>query len=137
MVYDAAGIRFVGRNGQTPPREHIRAGQIAPDVVAPDATLLPGLIEAHAHLFLEGGELDLEKRAAYLKQSSAGLLSAAMLRLEKLVRLGLAGVRDAGDKDGVGLAFSARYKRSQSALLWPGSLTPDWGISRARKTGVG
>jgi len=110
VVYDAAGIRFVGRNGQTPPPELIRPGQTAPDVVAPDATLLPGLIEAHAHLFLEGGELDLEKRAAYLKQDSAGLLAAALPRLGKLVRLGVTAVRDAGDKDGVGLALSKLYK---------------------------
>jgi imidazolonepropionase-like amidohydrolase len=119
VVYDAARIRFVGRNGQTPPREMVRTGQVAPDFVAPDATLLPGLIEAHAHLFLEGGELDLERRAAFLKQDAAGLLAAAQPRLEKLVRLGVTAVRDAGDKDGVGLALSRRYKafRSQPSAL--------------------
>lgn len=117
VVYDREGIRFVGRNGQTPPREILRAGQLAPDVAAPDATLLPGLIEAHAHLFLEGGELDLDKRAAYLKQTPAGLLVAAMPRLEKLVRLGIAGVRDAGDKDRVGLALSRIYKCGAPPLM--------------------
>ena len=111
MVYDATGIRFVGRNGQTPPRELIPASaRPPPDLAAPDATLLPGLIEAHAHLFLEGGELDLEKRAAYLKQSPAELLAAARPRLEKLVRLGITAVRDAGDRDGVGLALSKLYR---------------------------
>jgi imidazolonepropionase-like amidohydrolase len=119
VVYDATGIRFVGRNGQTPPRELIRAGQTAPDVSVPDGTLLPGLIEAHAHLFLEGGELDPEKRAAYIKQTPAELQAAAVPRLEKLVRLGVTAVRDAGDKDGVGLALSQRYKtlRSQPSAL--------------------
>jgi imidazolonepropionase-like amidohydrolase len=72
----------------------------------PDHTLLPGLIESHAHFFLEGGELDAGKRAAYLKQTPEELLDLARPRLEKLVRLGIAGVRDAGDKDGVGLALS-------------------------------
>lgn len=110
VVYDATGIRFVGRSGQTPPANLVRAGQAQPDVAAPGATLLPGLIEAHAHLFLEGGELDLDRRAAYLKQTPAGLLVSAMARLEKLVRLGVAGVRDAGDKDGVGLALSKLCK---------------------------
>lgn len=114
VVYDDATIRFVGSGGRTPPRELLRPGQTAPDLVAPDATLLPGLIEAHAHLFLEGGELDPDKRAAYLKQDSAGLLAAAMPRLEKLVRLGVTAVRDAGDKDGVGLALSKRYKTLNS-----------------------
>ena len=106
VVYNGAGIRFVGSGGRTPPRELLREGQTKADVDAPDCTLLPGLIEAHAHLFLEGGELGLEKRAAYIKQSPAELLAAARERLAKLVRLGIAGVRDAGDRDGVGLALS-------------------------------
>jgi len=118
VVYDAAGIRFAGRDGRTPPAALIRPGQAVPDVVAPDATLLPGLIDAHTHLFLEGGELDLDRRAAYLKQTPAGLLTAAMPRLEKLVRLGFAGVRDAGDKDGVGLALN-RVCRSGAPPLMP------------------
>ncbi len=117
VLYDREGIRFVGRNGQLPPAGLLRAGQTAPDLTAPDATLLPGLIEAHAHLFLEGGELNLEKRAAYLKQTPAGLLVAAMPRLEKLVRLGIAGVRDAGDKDHVGLTLSRVYKSGTPPLM--------------------
>ncbi len=117
VVYDAGAIRFVGREGRLPPAALVRPGQTAPDVVAPDATLLPGLIDAHTHLFLEGGELDLEKRAAYLKQTPAGLLTAAVPRLEKLVRLGIAGVRDAGDKDGVGLALSKACKSGAPPLM--------------------
>lgn len=119
VVYDAAAIRFVGRDGATPPRDLLRVGQTAPDADLPDITLLPGLIEAHAHLFLEGGELNLEKRAAYLKQTPAELLAAACSRLEKIVRLGVIAVRDAGDKDGVGLALAKRYKalRSQPSAL--------------------
>jgi imidazolonepropionase-like amidohydrolase len=113
VVYDAAAIRWVGRNGATPPREFLRDGQTAPDADLPDVTLLPGLIEAHAHLFLEGGEFNLDKRAAYLKQTPAELLAAARARLEKIVRLGVIAVRDAGDKDGVGLALSKQYATSR------------------------
>jgi imidazolonepropionase-like amidohydrolase len=109
VVYDADAVRFVGTDGRTPPREVLRDRQTAPDFDAGDYTLLPGLIEAHAHLFLEGGELNAEKRAAYLKRSPAELLASAKDRLGKLVRLGVAGVRDAGDKDGVGLALSQLY----------------------------
>ena len=104
VVYDRREILFVGEDG--PPVEVLGAGQRIPDVHLPDWTLLPGLIDAHTHLFLEGGELDAEKRAAYLQQSPAQLLERAEGRLQKLVRLGIAGVRDAGDKDGVGLALS-------------------------------
>lgn len=117
VVYDGSHIRFVGRNGALPPSELLRPDQTTPDVDAPDATLLPGLTEAHAHLFLEGGELSLEKRAAYIKRSSKDLLTSAKERLAKLVRLGITAVRDAGDKNGVGLALSKLYSSGERPLM--------------------
>ena len=116
LVYTGTEILFVGADNRTPPAELLRPGQTQPDLHAPDATLLPGLIEAHAHLFLEGGELDAGKRAAYLQQTPEQLLAAARERLPKLVRYGIAGVRDAGDKDGVGLALSQCYKNARSGV---------------------
>jgi imidazolonepropionase-like amidohydrolase len=110
VVYDNHEIFFVGEN--SPPAELLNPCQRTPDLDLPEFTLLPGLIEAHAHFFLEGGELNLDKRAAYLRQSPGDLLRLAEPRLEKLLRLGIIAVRDAGDKDGVGLALS---KRCQSA----------------------
>jgi imidazolonepropionase-like amidohydrolase len=104
VTYDKNGILFVGES--SPPAHLVNPGQQKPDLDLPDYTLLPGLIEAHAHFFLEGGELDLKKRAAHLNQTTGELLSLARERLEKLVRLGVIAVRDAGDKDGVGLALS-------------------------------
>lgn len=115
VVYDATGIRFVGSDGATPPRESLRAEQTHPDLVAPDVTLLPGLIEAHAHLFLEGGELDLEKRAAHLKRDPVSLLGGARERLERILRHGVIAVRDAGDRDGVGLVLSRLHASGGAA----------------------
>ncbi|MGI8967185.1 MAG: hypothetical protein ACR2H1_14010, partial [Limisphaerales bacterium] len=106
VVYDAKQILFVGDTKSLPPSELLNPNQREPDLHLPDFTLLPGLVEAHAHLFLEGGELNAERRAAYLKQTPDELLAAAKTRLEKIVRLGVIAVRDAGDKDGVGLALS-------------------------------
>jgi imidazolonepropionase-like amidohydrolase len=117
IVYDRAQILFVGDKTNQPPADVLNPDQHAPDVILPDCTLMPGLIEAHAHLFLEGGELNPEKRAAYLKQTPGELLKAAMPRLEKLVRLGVIAVRDAGDKDGVGLALSKLYKSEHRPLM--------------------
>src|SRR4029077_3676441 len=105
VVYDRNGILFTDAK-TSPPANLLNPGQRAPDADLPEYTLLPGLIEAHAHLFLEGGELNLEKRNAYLKQTPEALLQAALPRLEKLLRLGIIAIRDAGDKDGVGLAIS-------------------------------
>jgi imidazolonepropionase-like amidohydrolase len=107
IVYDQGAILFVGEN--SPPAHLLNADQQHLDLDLPDYTLLPGLIEAHAHFFLEGGELDLDKRSAYLKQTPEELLKAAQKRLGKLVRLGVIAVRDAGDKHGVGLALSKLY----------------------------
>jgi imidazolonepropionase-like amidohydrolase len=118
VVYDAGGIRFVGVDGRTPPADLIRAGQTAPDIDAPDSTLLPGLIDAHAHLFLDGGEIDLDARAAALTRSAGDLLERARARLAPLVRLGIAGIRDAGDRHGVGLAL-ARLSASEDRPLMP------------------
>jgi imidazolonepropionase-like amidohydrolase len=115
VVYDERRILFAGAD--SPPRDLLRSSQDAPDLDLPQFTLLPGLIEAHAHFFLEGGELDLHKRAAYLERSPEQLLALAMPRLEKLVRLGVVAVRDAGDKHGVGLALSRLYKRAERPLM--------------------
>jgi len=107
VVYDKTRILFVGED--SPSADLLNHGQREPDADLPAYTMLPGLIEAHAHFFLEGGELDLEKRAAHLTQTPEELLNLALTRLEKLVRLGVIAVRDAGDKDGVGLALSKLY----------------------------
>jgi imidazolonepropionase-like amidohydrolase len=114
VVYDARSIRYVGHS---PPVEVLNPGQSQPDLELRDYTLLPGLIEAHAHLFLDGGELDGEKRKAYLKQTPKALLSAAFNRLEKLVRIGIVAVRDAGDKHGVGLSLSKLYKKEDKPRM--------------------
>jgi imidazolonepropionase-like amidohydrolase len=108
VVYDERVILFVGEN--SPPANLLIPNQHEPNLDLPDFTLLPGLIEAHAHLFLEGTELDLHRRAVWLKQTPEVQLQAARSRLGKLVRLGIVAVRDAGDKHGVGLALSKIYQ---------------------------
>jgi len=115
VVYDRKSILFAGE--ELPPKDLVNAGQGAPDCDLPDFTLLPGLTDAHTHFFLEGGQLDPDKRSHYLKQSPAVLLEHAVARLDKLVRLGVMAARDAGDKDGVGLALSKLCKRADRPLM--------------------
>jgi imidazolonepropionase-like amidohydrolase len=115
VVFDKKEIFFIGEN--SPPVNFLNPNQREPDLDLPDFTLLPGLIEAHAHLFLEGGELDSEKRSANLKKSPEELLELAKARLEELIRLGIIAVRDAGDKDGVGLALSKLYSGANHPLM--------------------
>ncbi|MGB0066118.1 MAG: amidohydrolase family protein, partial [Terracidiphilus sp.] len=134
IVYDNAGILYV--SADLPPAELVKNGRtsIAPDAELPEYTLLPGLIDAHTHMFLEGGELDLEKRTAFLKQSPEDLLALAMARLEKIVRLGVTAMRDCGDKDGVGLALS-RLCASHDRPLMPYIDSPGAAIHRKGRYG--
>jgi imidazolonepropionase-like amidohydrolase len=116
IVYDRDQIHYAGED--SPPVEITPHGQSAPDSDLAEYTLLPGLIDAHTHLFLEGGELDLDKRAAYLNQTPVELLAHARARLDKILRLGVIAVRDAGDKHGVGLSLS-RLNESDHRPLMP------------------
>ncbi|MCG3159012.1 MAG: hypothetical protein DKINENOH_05668 [bacterium] len=132
VVYDAQSIRFVG---VSPPAALLQSGQTQPDVELHDFTLLPGLIEAHAHLFLAGAELDLAKRNAHLKQTPQELLDAARARLERLVHFGIIGVRDAGDRHGVGLALSKLHE-SEDKPIMPYVDSPGAAIHRQGRYGA-
>ena len=105
LVLDRQAILHVG---SAPPPLLVRPGQISPDLDLPDHTALPGLIEAHGHLFLEGGELDPGRRETFLTLPADDLLARAEQRLDRLLRLGIIAVRDAGDRVGVGLALQRR-----------------------------
>ena len=115
VVYDRKSILFAGED--LPSRDLLNAGQMQPDHDLPQYTLLPGLTDAHTHFFLEGGELDPDKRSAFLKQRPAELLDQACRRLERLVRLGIIATRDAGDKNGVGLGLSKLYSGADRPLM--------------------
>ena len=117
IVYDATSILYVAGEANHPPASLLNFGQSLPDLDLPDFTLLPGLIEAHAHIFLEGGELDSERRAANLKKPLASLVEEAGRKLERIARLGVIGVRDAGDRMGVGLALSKSYSRGENPVM--------------------
>ncbi len=114
VVYNRKAIQFVGNN---PPVALLDSGQRQPDLDLPEYTLLPGLIEAHAHLFLEGGERNAAKRSAYQTQAPELLLKLARQRLYRLVRLGITAVRDAGDNRGVGLSLSKLYWSEERPLM--------------------
>lgn len=107
LVFDSVRIRYVGGSFKPPPSTVLRAQQSQPDLDLPNFTLLPGLIEAHAHLFLDGDPVDFQVRKEYLQLGKDQLLQKAKPRWERLIQCGVLAVRDAGDKDGVGLAMAA------------------------------
>ena len=110
LVFDARQILFTGAGEGGPKRELLAEGQDEPDLVLPDCTLLPCLIEAHAHLFLDGATVCFEQREHYLKTAPTNLLARARSRWPKILQTGVGAVRDAGDKHGVGLALAGEAK---------------------------
>jgi imidazolonepropionase-like amidohydrolase len=102
VVFDAKHIHSVGVDAAVGLRE--------PDAVLPDVTLLPCLIEAHAHMFLEGAPIDFVQREQYLKESPEKLLANARNRWHEILQTGVGAIRDAGDKHGTGLALAADAK---------------------------
>ena len=131
LVYDQEQILFVSAQDQTPPAEVLKPGQSEPDCILKNYTVLPGLIDGHTHIFLEGAELDFAKRKAYQSQDAVELLAASAERCRKLVKHGIIAMRDGGDKDGVGL-FLSRHRPSGAAAE---VFTPGPGINRIKRYG--
>jgi len=76
------------------------------------AFVMPGLVEAHCHLFLDGGELDLGVRTRYLDAPFANMMDVARGNVARTLARGISLVRDAGDRYGINHAI-----RSESASL--------------------
>lgn len=110
IVFDADRIHFVGTNGEMPDSSRLAPGSTTPDAILPNATLLSTLIEAHAHLFLDGAPIDFEDRENYLRHPAGWMLLRARARWPRILACGVGAVRDAGDKHGVGLALAVDAK---------------------------
>src|SRR4051812_19480697 len=95
ILFDARQILFVGTHGKTPPAKLLPEGVKTPDLALPDHTLLPCLIEAHAHLFLDGAPVNFEQREQYLKESPAWMLERGRARWPRILACGIGTVRDA------------------------------------------
>jgi imidazolonepropionase-like amidohydrolase len=63
--------------------------------------LLPGLVDAHVHLFLDGAPTDGPTRSAHMKKPVEELAEAARQSARQSLACGVTVVRDAGDKHGI------------------------------------
>lgn len=66
---------------------------------------MPGLVEAHAHLFLDGGELNFERRNEYLKSDTESMMETGRRNLRLSRESGITLIRDAGDIHGINHAL--------------------------------
>ncbi len=135
VVYNAEAILYVGE--EVPPAD-LTQGKSSPDVSLDDYTLMPGLIDAHTHVFLDGAPFELEVRKAYLQQGNDAVLTTSRGRLAKLMSTGVLAMRDGGDNRGVGLKLAAEYREAMSAGRSGGSPyidSPGPGINKQGRYG--
>lgn len=78
------------------------------------AFLMPGMVEAHSHLFLDGGELDLTKRAEYLTAPREEMIKVGRKSVAQSLAAGITLVRDAGDIHGINLQLRNELKLNKS-----------------------
>lgn len=81
------------------------------------AFLMPGLTEAHAHLFLDGSLIDSGARNAQAQASAFGMLATGRRNLDKSARAGITLVRDAGDRYGINHALRTELCNGKSLPL--------------------
>ena len=108
------------------------SSEIEPDVEA--AFVMPGLVEAHAHIFLDGGELDFAVRNAYLKADFDAMCATARANLARSAAAGVTLVRDAGDRFGVNDRMRAETAADPSAPVELRS--PGLGVKRPKRYGA-
>lgn len=63
--------------------------------------LLPGLVDAHVHLFLNGKSTDSRLRSDHLRQPLESLMQAGRIGARQALACGVTMVRDAGDRHGI------------------------------------
>jgi imidazolonepropionase-like amidohydrolase len=76
------------------------------------AFLMPGLVDAHAHLFLNGAPTDTPTRSAHLKKPLDDLVEAARCSARQALACGVTLVRDAGDRHGINHRIREESRRA-------------------------
>lgn len=97
------------------------------------AFLMPGLVEAHAHLFLDGGELNAARRSDFLKSDRDAMITIGRQNAIAATAAGVTLVRDAGDRFGIN-----HHLRSVAAsdLSLPAIRSPGRALRRPKRYGA-
>ncbi len=106
-------------------------GKTSEVIAAPFA--MPGLVEAHCHLFLDGAELDFQKRKDYLTAPKEEMLAVGRRSLAQNLAAGITLIRDAGDLHGINTALKAELVRQSGAA--PELLSAGRAIRKAGRYG--
>lgn len=128
-IIDVLGGDRSAERSQLP--EAFRGSQVP---VSHAAFVMPGLVEAHAHLLLDGAKLELDARSAYLKASDEEMMETGRRNLTANLAAGVTVIRDAGDRFGVN--HRIRAEASQADALMPDVRSPGLAIRKPKKYGA-
>ncbi|MEU6375861.1 amidohydrolase family protein [Streptomyces sp. NPDC046909] len=104
VLVEGDSIAAVGPRAQLADRADADGKHLA----FPDATVLPGLIDAHVHLAFDGGG---DPVATLAESSDEKLLEDMRQRAEQLLSSGVTTVRDLGDRNGLALRLDEEISR--------------------------
>lgn len=110
----------------------VLAGQGWP--VERGAFLMPGLVDAHVHLFLDGASTDSKVRSEHLKQPLEALTAAARRSAAQALSRGVTRVRDGGDRHGINHRLRGEARVPGSGLAQVRSV--GLGVKRAKRYGA-
>ncbi len=94
---------------------------------------MPGLCEAHCHLFLNGAELDVKKRKDSLSAPREQMLQVARQSLTENFNAGITLIRDAGDIHGINIAIREELAHEQA--IHPQLRCPGYAMRKAKRYG--
>lgn len=98
------------------------------------AFLMPGLVDAHVHLFLDGAPTDSKLRSEHLKQPLEALTAAARRSAAQALSSGVTRVRDGGDRHGINHRLRDEARSLGSGLAQVRSV--GLGVKRAKRYGA-
>ncbi|MCL4745682.1 MAG: amidohydrolase family protein [Burkholderiaceae bacterium] len=88
----------------------VEGGQAIAGPATRCAFAMPGLVDAHCHLFLDGGELDFKVRSRYQEAPLEQMIEVGRDNVARTLSRGITLVRDAGDRYGVNHAIRSESK---------------------------
>ncbi len=98
------------------------------------AFLMPGLVDSHVHLFLDGATADAKLRSEHLKQPLEALTATARRNAGQALACGITLVRDGGDRHGINHRLREEARAPGSAMAQVRSV--GLGVKRAKRYGA-